>query len=78
MAFGMKDPVLGPPVVRALRDSIRDCPEPLELADAGHFVPEWGEPVARAALGRWRVRHGLTAVNVSGRPLAIMPVESTL
>ena len=53
MAIGMKDPVLGPPVMRALRDTIRDCPEPIELADAGHFVPEWGEPVARAALARW-------------------------
>jgi len=26
------------------------CPEPLVLSEAGHFVPEWGEPVARAAL----------------------------
>jgi hypothetical protein len=49
----MADPVLGAPVMQALRQSIRDCPPPLELPDAGHFVPEWGGPVARAALARW-------------------------
>ena len=29
------------------------CPPPLELAEAGHFVQEWGEGVARAALSRY-------------------------
>jgi haloalkane dehalogenase len=53
MAVGIKDPVLGPPVMRSLHESIRDCPPPLELTDAGHFVPEWGEPVAHEALSRW-------------------------
>jgi pimeloyl-ACP methyl ester carboxylesterase len=50
MAVGMQDPVLGPPVMRGMRRLIRGCPEPLELADAGHFVQEAGEAVARAAL----------------------------
>ncbi|MGD9018415.1 MAG: hypothetical protein PVH30_13580, partial [Desulfobacterales bacterium] len=50
MAIGMTDPVLGPPVMQALRRDIADCPEPYELADAGHFVQEWGEDVARRAL----------------------------
>ncbi len=50
MAIGMTDPVLGPPVMRRLREAIRGCPEPIELADAGHFVPEWGEELARRAL----------------------------
>jgi pimeloyl-ACP methyl ester carboxylesterase len=53
MAIGMKDPVLGAPVMQALRQSIRGCPPPIELAEAGHFVPEWGAPVAQAALERW-------------------------
>lgn len=53
MAIGMRDPVLGPPAMHALRKLIRDCPEPMELADAGHFVQEWGEPVARAALAHF-------------------------
>ncbi len=50
MAIGMKDPVLGPPVMRALHGHIRGCPPPLEIADGGHFLQEWGEPIARAAV----------------------------
>lgn len=50
MAVGMKDPVLGPPVMNVLRQIIRGCPAPLELPDAGHFVQEQGDIVARAAL----------------------------
>ncbi len=50
MAIGAKDPVLGVPVMSELRKVIRGCPEPMVLEDAGHFVQEWGEEVARAAL----------------------------
>jgi pimeloyl-ACP methyl ester carboxylesterase len=50
MAVGMQDSVLGPPVMKALRKLIQGCPEPFEIADAGHFVQEWGEVVARKAL----------------------------
>jgi pimeloyl-ACP methyl ester carboxylesterase len=50
MAIGATDPVLGPPVMAALRRDIRGCPEPYVLAQAGHFVQEWGEEIARAAL----------------------------
>jgi pimeloyl-ACP methyl ester carboxylesterase len=50
MAIGMTDPVLGAPVMRALHQDIRDCPPPLEFAQAGHFVQEWGDQVAPAAL----------------------------
>lgn len=50
MAIGARDPVLGVPVMTALRATIAGCPEPLILPEAGHFVQEWGEPVARAAL----------------------------
>lgn len=50
MAIGMQDPVLGPPVMAAMRKLIRNCPEPMEVAEAGHFVQEWGSPVAEAAL----------------------------
>src|SRR6267142_187149 len=49
MAIGMKDPVLGPPVMRALHADIRNCPPPLEIADGGHFLQEWGKEVAEAA-----------------------------
>ncbi|WP_119421788.1 haloalkane dehalogenase [Desertibaculum subflavum] len=50
MAVGMQDPVLGPPVMAALRADIKGCPAPLEVKEGGHFLQEWGEPVARAAL----------------------------
>ena len=50
MAIGMKDPVLGEVPMRALQQTIRGCPSPMEVAEAGHFVPEWGAPIARAAL----------------------------
>jgi pimeloyl-ACP methyl ester carboxylesterase len=51
MAIGAKDPVLGLPVMRELHKCISGCPEPMVLEEAGHFVQEWGEEVARAALG---------------------------
>lgn len=55
MAIGMQDPVLGPPAMRALRKMIRNCPEPMEVADAGHFVQEWGAPIAKAALEKFGI-----------------------
>jgi pimeloyl-ACP methyl ester carboxylesterase len=53
MAIGMQDPVLGPPAMRAMQKLIKGCPEPMEIADGGHFVQEWGEPIAQAALKRF-------------------------
>ena len=50
MAIGMKDPVLGPRVMRALHADIRNCPAPIEIAEGGHFLQEWGEPIARATV----------------------------
>jgi pimeloyl-ACP methyl ester carboxylesterase len=50
MAVGMRDPVLGPPAMQSLQRLIRGCPPPLELPEAGHFVQEWGAPIAAAAL----------------------------
>jgi haloalkane dehalogenase len=50
MAIGMQDPVLGPPAMRLLRSQIRDCPPPLELADAGHFTQEAGAVIVASAL----------------------------
>jgi len=53
MAIGMRDPVLGPAVMAQLRQTIRGCPPPLELPHAGHFVQEWGDEVAPAALAHF-------------------------
>jgi pimeloyl-ACP methyl ester carboxylesterase len=53
MAVGAQDPVLGPSQMENLRDTIANCPDPMIIEDAGHFVQEWGAPIARAALQRW-------------------------
>ncbi len=50
MAIGMADPVLGPPAMRKLHAQIAHCPPPMEIADGGHFLQEWGLPVAEAAI----------------------------
>jgi haloalkane dehalogenase len=50
MAVGASDPVITPAAMEKLRRSIRNCPPPMVISEAGHFVQEWGEPVARAAL----------------------------
>jgi len=50
MAIGAADPVLGPPVMEALRKHIQGCPEPMVIPEGGHFLQEWGEPIARAAV----------------------------
>jgi tRNA(adenine34) deaminase len=54
MAIGAQDPVLGAPVMEALRRQIRGCPEPMVLPQAGHFVQEHGEQIAREAVGYFR------------------------
>ena len=54
MAVGMKDPVLGAPAMKYLREQIRDCPPPMELPQGGHFVQEWGEEIATRALQAFR------------------------
>jgi tRNA(adenine34) deaminase len=51
MAVGAQDPVLGLPVMQGLQGLIRNCPPPLVLEQAGHFVQEHGEAVAHAAVG---------------------------
>ena len=55
MAIGMQDPVLGPPAMRSLHSAIRNCPPPLEVPEGGHFVQEWGAPIARAALAHFKL-----------------------
>ena len=54
MAIGVADPVIGLAPMQALHAHIRNCPPPLEMAQAGHFVQEWGDEVAHAALAWFR------------------------
>ena len=56
MAVGAQDPVLGSDTMERMRTVIRGCPKPLVLEQAGHFVQEWGEKVAEAALGSFASR----------------------
>ncbi len=50
MACGAKDPVLGPPAMQVMNEIVRNSSEIMMIEDAGHFVQEWGESVADAAL----------------------------
>ena len=50
MAIGASDPVITPDAMHALRKTIRGCPEPLVIPEAGHFVQEWGDQVVAGAL----------------------------
>jgi tRNA(adenine34) deaminase len=52
VAIGMQDPVLGPPAMNYLSKLIRNCPRPLQLAEAGHFVQEQGEMLAHTAIAQ--------------------------
>ena len=53
MAVGKQDPVLGLPAMQLLRSWIRNCPEPMVLEQAGHFVQEHGASIAEAAVRRF-------------------------
>jgi pimeloyl-ACP methyl ester carboxylesterase len=50
MAIGAADPVLGVEVMRKLHAVIRNCSEPLLIAEGGHFLQEWGADIAAKAL----------------------------
>jgi pimeloyl-ACP methyl ester carboxylesterase len=50
MACGGADPVFSVAHMERLRTTIRGCPPPLVLPEAGHFVQEWGTEIATAAI----------------------------
>ena len=54
MVIGQADPVLGEPIMRQLHQCIRNCPPPVVLPQAGHFVQEHGAPVAQQALSHFQ------------------------
>lgn len=56
MAVGLQDPVLGGPQMQALRALIRNCPEPIQVEQGGHFLPEWGREIAEAAVRHFAPR----------------------
>jgi tRNA(adenine34) deaminase len=50
MAIGQQDRVFGDAPMRQLARQIQACGEPLWLPQAGHFVQEHGEPIAKRAV----------------------------
>ena len=50
MAIGAQDPVLGLDTMLSLQKRIKNCPEPMVLDRAGHFVQEHGEEIAKRAV----------------------------
>ena len=50
MAIGMRDAILGEKGMQYLQKQIKGCPEPMKVAEAGHFIQEYGQPIAEAAL----------------------------
>ena len=50
MVVGAQDPVLGPASMQALQKDIRNCPDPVVLPQAGHFVQEHGRGIAERAV----------------------------
>ena len=50
MAIGMRDQVLGKGPMTELGRIIRNCPAPLDVPEAGHFVQEYGKDIAEQAL----------------------------
>ena len=55
MAIGLADPVLGEAAMRPLQKLISNCPSPLELPEGGHFLQEWGGPIAQTALAHFKL-----------------------
>lgn len=53
--IGAQDPVLGTPVMAQLQQTVRGCPPPVVLPQAGHFVQEHGEAIARQAVEYFRL-----------------------
>ena len=50
---GVHDEILGLPVMEVMSSWIKGCPPPIQVPEAGHFVQEWGEGVARRAISEF-------------------------
>ncbi|WP_444921632.1 haloalkane dehalogenase [Microbulbifer sp. CnH-101-G] len=56
MAIGMRDAVLSEKVMAMLRSTIKNCPKPLKVEEAGHFVQEYGKEIAEKALAHFQLQ----------------------
>lgn len=50
LVWGLRDPVHGHSILRALHGLFPDSPKPIALDHAGHFLPEWGDEFTDAAI----------------------------
>jgi haloalkane dehalogenase len=50
LAVGLGTPLLAAPPMEYLQSVLREAPEVVAYPDAGFYLPEWGDEVARAAL----------------------------
>jgi len=69
VAIGLKDPVLGEAVMESLTKLAFSSTGAFVFKhpEAGHFVQEWGGPIAEKALDAWAVPHGQeSSVKVEG------------
>jgi len=55
LAVGMQDPVLGKDTMQAMGRIIKGSSDLFEIAEAGHFVQEWGEVLTPAALAYFKL-----------------------
>ena len=70
--------MLGPLVMQALRNGIRNCPEPYEHSEAGHFVQEWGEEIARRALSSFDKQRVSIVLNASSKLKMVLIINQAL
>jgi len=69
IAVGMKDPVLGPPVMRDLAKVFKNGCFWMEVAEGGHFVQEWGEEIAKKAIEAFETQNtpkGVSRIHARG------------
>jgi len=50
MAIGVQDPVFSQSLMERLRHTFRGCPQPMMIAEGGHFVQEHGARIATEAV----------------------------
>lgn len=50
LAVGAQDPMLWAEKMQQLEQTIQGCPAIVRLENAGHFVPEWGEQLAKSVI----------------------------
>jgi haloalkane dehalogenase len=72
MACGQRDPVLGPPVMEVLAQVWKNGCYYAEIEEAGHFVQEWGDRVAKLAIEVFERQGRVKGVRKVGSQQAVL------